>query len=70
MGGLVCEGFGGARKHSGPSIEVKTAIDMTKRFEQPTAEEASAAGDEDLLVPHLVPKRPRLLEDVIEIDDG
>jgi hypothetical protein len=43
---------------------------MTKRFEQPTAEEASAAGDEDLLVPHLVPKRPRLLEDVIEIDEG
>jgi hypothetical protein len=70
MGNLGWEGLGGAREHSGPSVEGKAAINMTKRFKQPTTEEASAAGDENLLVPHLVPKRHGLFEYVIEVDDG
>jgi hypothetical protein len=34
-------------------------------LDEPAAEEASAAGDEDALIAHVVPERSRLAEDEV-----
>jgi hypothetical protein len=64
------EGSGVTSENCRVRIEAKVPVDVGKTFEQPTAEEASAACNEDALVSHFVPERPRLAEDVVEIGGG
>lgn len=67
---LPREGSGVASENRCVCIEAKLPVDVGKTFEQPTAEEASAACNEDALVSYLVPERFRLAEDVLEIGGG
>jgi hypothetical protein len=67
MGTLAGEGMGRAGEDCGVCVEIQSAVDVGEGFDQPAAEEAGAAGDEEALVAHLVPEGPGFVEDEVEI---
>ena len=61
------EGAGRTGEDGGVGVEIESAVDVGEGFDQPAAEEAGAAGDEEVLVAHLVPEGGGVFEDVIEV---
>ncbi len=77
QGGIGCdvwalqsEGCGVAREDRCLCVEIELAIDVGEAFEEPAAEEAGAASDEEALVSYLFPEGSGVGEDEIEIRGG
>ena len=70
MRALHREGSGVAREDRGAGVKIERPVDVGKALEQPTAEEAGAARNENVLVPRLLPERFCLAENVVEIVGG
>ena len=64
------EGRGVAGKDRGASVEIELPIDIGKAFQQPAPKKASASGNEDVFMLHLIPERLRLVEDMVKIGNG
>src|ERR1700726_285899 len=70
MWALHRKGSGVAREDHSLGIKIKRPVDVRKALEQPAAEEAGATCNEDALVSHLLPERPRFVEDMVKVGGG
>ena len=67
VGGFGAEGLGVAGEDGGFSVEGEGAVGVEEGFEEPVAEEAGYAGEEDAFVGNFGPEITSMGENVVEV---